>query len=141
MPYASQQDMIDRYGEDALLIAADRDHDGVIDTDVVSTALQDATDEIDAYVGKKYSLPLPSVPGVLQRICIDIALYRLTDSTGYTEERRQRYDDDLAFLLRLSKGDISLGMPENQEPESSAGDVEFIANTRLFTRNSMNRLT
>ena len=78
MAYATQQNMIDRYGDDQLLIVADRDNDSVVDAAVIEQALLDATAEIDTYVAAKYALPLSTVPTVLTRLCVDISMYRLT---------------------------------------------------------------
>ena len=45
--YATLQDLQTRFGEDALLIAADRDGDNQVDAEVVEQALEDADAEID----------------------------------------------------------------------------------------------
>lgn len=61
MAYATRQDIIDRYGEDELIVAADHDEDGVADATVVEQGLADASDEIDAYLAGRYTLPLAVV--------------------------------------------------------------------------------
>jgi phage gp36-like protein len=71
--YATMQDIIDRYGEDELIVAADHDEDGSADTVVVEQGLSDASDEIDVYIGERYPLPLAAVPSVLKRLCVDMA--------------------------------------------------------------------
>jgi phage gp36-like protein len=142
MPYATQQDMVDQYGNDEVLVVADRDNDDTIDAPVVSRALDDATDEINVYIAKKYSLPLPSVPGVLKRLCTDIAFYRLSsNAASYTEEKRERYKDAIKTLEHIASGKASLGLPVQQTPASSAGNVEVIAPERQFSRSKMGRLT
>lgn len=140
MPYATLQNIVDRYGDDALSIVADRDNDGVVDAPVVSQALDDASEEIDTWIGKKYSLPLAVVPGVLIRLCVDIALYRLSPDNSYTEEKRNRYTDALKHLKAIANGEASLGLDAIDEPESSAGDVELISPERQFSRSTMGRL-
>lgn len=135
--YATQDDIVDRYGEDELLTVADRDGDDTVDAAVVSQALQDATDEIDTYVGSRYSLPLPTQPTALKRICVDIALYRLSTESGLTEEKRKRYEDAVKFLLGIAKGDIKLGLPE---PNGGPVTVEISGPDRRFNRRNMNRL-
>ena len=113
MSYASQQDLIDRVGEDELLVAADRDRDGVIDADVVDGALEDATAEIDSYLAQVYALPLPSVPRLLNRLACDIAFHRLSpEADTATEYRRSRYDEAVSLLKKLAKREITLGMPQ-----------------------------
>jgi phage gp36-like protein len=140
MPYATQQDIIDRKGEDALFIAADRDGDDAIDTTLVNTALTDATDEINVYIGKAKALPLSLVPPVLIGLCVDIALYRLSEHTAYTEEKRQRYDDAIKLLKSIASGEVSLGI--DSEAEATVGqDAELIGPERQFSRSRMNSIT
>jgi len=113
MPYASQQDLINRVGEDELLVAADRDRDGVIDSAVVEGALEDASAEIDSYLAQVYALPLPSVPRLINRLACDIAFHRLSpEADTATEYRRSRYDEAVSLLKKLAKREITLGMPQ-----------------------------
>lgn len=135
MAYATQQDIIDRYGEDQLLILADRDRDNVVDADVVARALADADAEINLHVGALYDLPLASVPAGLVQIAVDIALYRMCGTADLaTEESRKRYEDARATLRRIAKREISLG----PEPEQAGGLVQAPAivggTTRVFSR-------
>lgn len=140
MAYASQDDIIRRYSEGDLLVIADRDNDSVPDADVVARALDDATAEIDTYVAAKYSLPLPSVPEVLVRICVDIAVYRLsTDAAQATDERRLRFEDAMSMLKDISKGIASLGIAT--PPPSSNGKAVMVGQPRRFNRGGMRRLT
>ncbi len=140
MAYATQQDIIDRYGNDALYVAADRDNNDAIDTAAVDRALDDATDEINTYVGKKYQLPLSVVPTVLLRVCVDIALYRLSFGSAFTEEKRKRYDDTLRFLEGVATGKFSLGFDDGAGAESTAGDAEVISNERQYSRKTLGAL-
>lgn len=140
MAYATQADIVTRYSEADLLVIADRDNDQVADVDVVARALEDAAAEIDTYVSAKYSLPLPSIPDVLVRLNVDIAVYRLsTDAAQATDERRQRYEDAIALLKDISKGVASLGISE--PPPSSNGGAVLISNGRLFKRGTLRGLT
>lgn len=139
MPYATQQDIIDRYGSDTLHIAADRDNDGVLDTAAITRALDDATAEINVYVGARYDLPLSTVPTVLVKLCVDIALYQLATGTAGTDERRQRYEDAVALLKRIATGELQLGMDAGTSDDNAA-EVELIGPGRMFNRNNMGGL-
>jgi phage gp36-like protein len=139
--YATLQNLEDRNGEANVLLVADRDGDGSVDTEAVNNALSDSTEEIDSYVGVKYDLPLVSVPPILERICCDITMYRLAyDASSLTEEIRQRYDDALAWLKKLAEGKVTLGLDD--EPESVSMNVQTsnINQVRLFTRTTMRGL-
>ena len=140
MAYATAQDIIDRYGEDALFVAADRNNDDAIDNAAVERALDDATDEINTYIGKRYTLPIATVPRVVMRLCVDITLYRLSPGMALTEEKRQRYEDAIALLKLIAKGEVSLGLDDGSSAESAVGDAEVISNERQFSRRTMRGL-
>ncbi|WP_328184632.1 gp436 family protein [Marinobacter sp. OP 3.4] len=121
--YATLQDLIDRFGDDAVLVASDRDRDGQMDTDVVDKALLDADAEIDTYVGQQYKLPLPTVPRILTKLAVDIAFHTLSpEADTATEHRKTRYDNAIALLRRIARGEVSLGIPQ-QSPVSIKPEV------------------
>jgi phage gp36-like protein len=107
MPYASQTDLTDRFGATELAQRTDRTNGTVIDTLVLGRALSDADSEIDGYLATRYNLPLPSTPGVINRLACDIARYRLYDD-GVPETVRVRYQDAVSLLKRLSSGEVQL---------------------------------
>jgi phage gp36-like protein len=118
MAYATTQDIIDRYGEDLLLVLADRDNDGEADADVTARALTDADAEIDLHLAAIYDLPLSPVPASLVQIAVDVAVYRMCTSDALvTDEIRRRYEDARSTLRRIAKKEISLGAV----PESTGG--------------------
>lgn len=72
--YAAAQDIIDRYGDDLLCsLAPDLEGEGYA-AEIVAQALADASGEIDLSLRGRYRLPLATVPGVLVRACVDLAL-------------------------------------------------------------------
>lgn len=140
MPYATQQDMIDLYGSNAVIIAADRDGNGVADTTAVSKALSHASELMDSYLGRQYDLPITRESEELVSCCVDIAMYKLAnEATVLTEEKRARYKDSLDWLKDIAKGLATLG--QSVEPEPAAGlSFEFDTAPRAFTRTSMRGL-
>lgn len=99
--YATTDDMIMRYSELELVQITDRGNHEQIDVAVLSTALSDASDEIDVYLGSKYILPIKFIndqtPSILVRLCCDIARYRLYDDK-VIDEVRARYDQAISML-------------------------------------------
>lgn len=112
MPYATQSDIVELYGINALVVA-DRDGDGEPDSDAVARALALSSGEMDTYIGRRYSLPLPlltlSSAAHLTQLCVDIAVYRLALSQDVaTTEHRVRYDDAISVLTKVADGRVSL---------------------------------
>lgn len=136
MPYATQQNLIDRFGETEILQLTDKDGDEVIDAAVISQAIDDADAIIDGYLQSRYTLPLQSVPKNLVTYACDIARYRLYDDRA-TEQVTTRYKDALAFLRSISKGDITLGLDGDSEPTATTGGPQADAPGRTFTRDKL----
>jgi phage gp36-like protein len=143
MNYAAEADMLTHFGPAQVLIAADRDGDGTADTGVVTDALADASEEIDSYLAARYTLPLVApIPGVLVRVCCDIAMYRMSiDGPSMTDEKRVRYEDAIKWLTNLAKGIVTLGVEEDTTVVSTnAVTLASSSEPRLFTRTMMTGL-
>ena len=135
--YATEEDIVDLYGSDELLITFDRDNDGVSDPIVVAKALQRATSEIDVYLAGRYDLPLLSVPEILTPLCVDIALYKgCANSMLVTDEKRKRYEDAISLLKKIAAGTASLGLKKEEEP-ASQDCAQVSAPPQIFSQNSL----
>lgn len=132
MPYASQQDLVDRFGSDEILQLTDRSNLGSIDTTVVARALADADAQINGYLAARYTLPLAETPPMLTRLACDIARYQLYDN-HLTEAVSQRYKDAVRVLVALSNGSVNLGAGSGQAPAASCGSVAITAADRVFS--------
>lgn len=150
MPYASQADIVELYGANALVVA-DRNGDGVPDADAVARALDLSSGEMDTYIGRRYSLPLPALTissaAHLTQLCVDIAIYRLALSQDVaTTEHRVRYEDALSVLTKIADGRAALTLAppapgEEGAPEISGPSPIVVGGPeRLFSRERMRDL-
>ena len=119
MAYTSKAQIITRWGTTEVVLSADRDpQDGVSDDAAIAAVCDDASSFIDSFLVSKYKVPIDPVPAVLVEIASDIAIYKLSQGQGpLTVEKRKRYDDALAWLMRAAKGeDVGLpGAPDDQK--------------------------
>ena len=104
--YATPQDILDRYGDTGLFLAG-RTEEGLPDTSPLMTALEEASSEIDAALRGRYRLPVESVPPVLRRIAVDLAVDAIPRNAPETADLFER-----ELLKAIAKGDLSLGIPE-----------------------------
>jgi len=107
------------------------------DSAKLQVAVDDASAEIDSYLGRRYLLPLASVPPVLRRLACDIAIYRLMSllDKESVEDARKRYQDALAWLQAVVEGSQSLPDGSGSELPSNTvaiGGVRGRANDRIF---------
>ena len=133
MPYATKQDMIDRFGEEELIQLTDRSNAGVIDDQVLNRAIADADAEIDGYLGGRYALPLAIVPVSLGRIAADVTRYYLYEDAA-TDHVRQRYEDAVRFMRAVGEGKVSLGIDASGATAQQAGGASMTSGGRIFTR-------
>ena len=99
--YATEVDLKTRFGAQVIDDLKLGREGGTDPVDVVQVALQDAEEEINGYIGGRYSLPLANVPSNLKRIACDIARYRL-----YTEAPLEHitklYEEAVSFLKLIA---------------------------------------
>lgn len=107
----------------------------------VDRAITDAGELIDGYLRGRYPLPLSPVPGLINTLAADVAIYRLyarriklTPPEGVTE----RYKNAQKLLEQIQSGKISLGsegLGGVATPE--IGGPQFAAPDRVFSRDSL----
>lgn len=138
MPYATQLLMTNRFGSAEVIAITDRAGTGAINTAVLTDALDQASVEIDGYLAGRYTLPLPSVPRLLEGICCDIARYRLSGAEAQeTDAIRNRYRDAIKMLEALRDGKMSIGLDGLNQPVQSGGAVLINAPGRTFSADTL----
>lgn len=122
MPYATLQQLTDRYGTAMLVDLTDRAvvATGVIDTSVVDRALADADELINGYLFKRYTLPLATVPGLITVIAAGIAIWALHIGTP-NEKITEDYKAAMRNLDNIAKGTV--GIPAAGVEPSSSGST------------------
>lgn len=121
--------------EEELIRLTDDTGSGAVDTDVVDHAIESAGDEIDAYLGR-YSLPLNPVPGILAKLADDLAVFNLYSRHDLPPEHRQkRYDNSIALLKKIDKGELTLGAADPQD--GNVDKPEISGSERIFSREKL----
>jgi phage gp36-like protein len=136
--YATQADMMARFGVDELIQATDLADPptGANNVPTLDAALADADSEINSYVATRYTLPLADPPRVLGRLACDMARYYLWH-TRASEAVTQRYQDAVKFLKAVSNGTAQLGIVAPQVEVPTIGGPAIVAPGRVFTRDSL----
>lgn len=128
MSYATQAQMIDRFGQAELIQLTDRDGaTGAIVAAVLDAALLDADEEVDSYLRGVRTLPLTSpIPERLVRVAADLARYHLYDDHA-PEGVRTRYQDGVRWLRDVATGKASLGEVDAVAPETGRLVISAVA--------------
>lgn len=124
--YATPDDIIARYGATSYTIAGTGD-DGEPDRAAMERALEAASSEMDAALRGRYVLPPPSVPPLLRRLCIDLAVAALPQNgAGEASLFERRGSEARKMLTALADGALTLDLPTVASPANGTiGGVAF----------------
>lgn len=136
--YATQQDLLNRDASFVWTVAPLQNNPDQLDNTAIDSAITDATEEINSFL-TRYALPLESVPSIINRLCISMAFYWLSDrDSSVTELVQKRYDNAIATLKDIQAGRRDLGLSQAQKPmETSSGKVEVINAYRASMRTKL----
>lgn len=138
MSYATQQLLVERFGERLLLQVADRADPpaGTIDAEVVGRALADTDAMIDGYLAGRYVLPLESTPPLLVDLAAQIAIYKL-HIFAPDQKIVDDYKDAVSTLTRISNGVVRLPIAGVEPAGAGSAGVVTIDRERDFTPENM----
>ncbi|MBV8359372.1 MAG: DUF1320 family protein [Deltaproteobacteria bacterium] len=115
----------------------------------LQTFLNDASNEIDAYLESRFALPLTDPPAILVRMCCEIAMYHLQSLRPIhdLEDAKDKYEKCIAMLEDVRDRSLTLGLAlDGQEPADPTSpavvvDVNFGGDPclpqRIFTRGTL----
>lgn len=123
MTYATQDDMVARFGETELVQLTDDTGTGEIGPRL-TVALEDADQVINGYTAGTYVVPLSPVPDLVTRWACDIARYFI-HRAAVGELVEKNYKAALAGLKDVAKGDLTLECHgvEAEEAETTEDDL------------------
>lgn len=146
--YCTIEDLQKQARPEVLLLVARLDDGSGLDTDAIEKAIADASAEIDSYAASQYKVPFQTVPGIINKFTVDIALYNLYSRHGFKEDSEDavillRYQAAVKFLENLAKGTVKIAASELGEAGGSGTDMSsltaatIINPPRLFSREKM----
>lgn len=138
MPYATQTQLIDRFGEQMIVRLTDRGQSatGGVDQGTVTRALSDTDALIDGYLAARYTLPIVTVPAILTDLALVIAIYKLHVYEPDAKIVRD-YRDAVDTLSRIASGLVRLDVA-GVEPETTDGGGAVVTDReRPMTEDSL----
>lgn len=104
MAYLTTADYIERYGEQETIRLTDETRSGQYDSAKVQTAIDDATEEVDSYLGKRYKIPIIDPPRLVRGMVAILARDYLSTTRPAADVTRE------ADRVRAQLKDISRGL-------------------------------
>lgn len=138
MTYATQSDLVERYGEPMVVDLTDRADPpaGAIDTGVVGRALDDADAMINGYLAGRYKLPLAATPALVRDLAITIAGYKL-HRDAVSEKVRRDFEDARTTLKQIADGVIRLDVAGVEPASSGNSGARITDRERPLTAENM----
>ena len=144
MPYAAESDLDAKWGPELVTLAA---WDPVADARSearIAVALAAASAVIDAYLARRYALPLnPTADGalLLTNLNCDLAMGQLSNTPGTRNEIVAEAEKRaLSFLRDVGDGKAAVPTIAAAAPDVAPNEPVLVSDDRLFTRNRMRAL-
>jgi phage gp36-like protein len=138
MPYVTLAQLIERYGEPALVAVTDRGQfaTGVVDEAAIDRAIADADAVIDGYLVRKYALPLAEAQPMLVKIAGSLVFYDL-----HTYQPDEKIVNDqklaLAMLRDIAAGTVALTVAGLEPANVSGSGARITDRDRQLTQDNM----
>jgi len=138
MTYATQQQLVDRFGADELIQITNQDDPTatMVHATRVTNAAADVDALIDAKLGARYALPLASVPLVLTNIAADLVRARLYDDR-LPDRLADRERAALKLLDQVADGTLSLGLDAAAQATPPSDGPQYFTGSSVFTADSL----
>lgn len=138
MPYATLDQLTDRYGLAMLVDLTDRAEvaTGEVDAAVVARALADADALIDGHLRDRYALPLAAVPELIGTLAAQIAIWNLhlgEPNAKIAEDYRQA----LKTLEAIGRGAIRLSVAGVEAAETGGTGARITDRERPLTAENL----
>lgn len=116
MPYCTSADLLERMTNEELIQLSDDSGTGVVNPDVIATAISAAQDIIDGYLRGRYSVPLGDVPILVKNLALDLTAYRLykrRNQLDVNDARESLYKNAISQLKDIKAGVILLELADS----------------------------
>ena len=144
MNYCTRQEVQEMLKDDAMniIIGDQYIEDPAKREELIGPIIDAAVEDAEGYIAKRYSVPLIPVPKVINKFTKDIALYNLYSRIGIDENGEEknylnRYNSAIKFLVLVTEGKVSLGVPSDDLQTAASTGFSVKSNPRLFGRNSL----
>lgn len=130
-----------RLSEETLIQLTDDTDSGLVDQVKVDEAIADATELIDGYLRKRYTLPLTTVQGLVVKLALDVSvynLYGLRPELDTPDRVAADYKAALRLLEQIQRGDVKIGVEEPSGEEATEA-LQVQAPTRIFDDDTLER--
>ena len=143
MPYCKTQDLYEACRKTAVDSWAKDDSRATdLETEqIINSAIARASEEMNLYLSKQYSLPLPFIPLSLRDICVKLSLYQLLSRKGLNTDSADNTikinrDTALKQLEQIASGKLDIGVivgnDNNPIPQNSPSILHKFPRNRMF---------
>lgn len=141
MSYSTQADLEAAIDQQTLIGLTDDEMTGAVNATRLLRAISDADGLIDGYLRGRYSVPLQTVPPLVRRLSVVLAIQGLFDRRahvmgGIPEWVKDRMKIAMDELKALRKGELDLGV-EPPPAKSAAIAAEVQGPARQFTEETL----
>ena len=140
--YCALSDIIDQVPEQKVIELTDDENLGEVNQARVDKAIATAGSIIDGYLRGRYTLPLATVPELIETISVDISVFKLYErrrEMDMPESLTNCYKNAVKLLEQIQKGLISLGIEAEASASGAGGSYKTnkTADDREFSKEKL----
>jgi phage gp36-like protein len=137
--YSTLDDIKKLIPEEVVIQLTDDENLGVVNQTRIDEAIASADGEINGYCGARYTVPFSTVPDIIRKMSVDIAIYNLYSRRleEIPETRADRYKNAIRQLEGIAKGVISIGESIAPPAETGGAECNKTESDRIFTRDKL----
>jgi phage gp36-like protein len=134
MPYSLKADLLTEISEEELIGLTDDESAGIVNDDRVTTAIADADALIDSYCGQVETVPFTTVPAIIKKHSVTIAIYNIYSRRSVAPEvRKDNYKDAISHLKDIATGKATIGATTEADYEEDPQSSHTLED-RIFTK-------
>jgi len=143
MAYCTLEDLKEKISEEELIELTDDGDTGVIVSSRIDAAIADGDALIDGHCAGRYAVPFDTVPPLVRKWSVEIAIYNLLQrKSGADEDRQRDYDNAVKLLGKVQIGKMSLGVqpvPDPPEADGYTGGMQVSTRDKIFGADTMEK--
>ncbi len=139
MAYCTLDDIKKMIPEITIIQLTDDEDTGEIVESRVDEAIEAADAEIDSYCAGRYSVPFETVPPLVKKLSVDLAVYNLyaRKVESVPEAKKDRYNNAMRALRDVAAGRSSLMAGSTEVADTGGPESTKSASDRIFTKDTM----
>jgi phage gp36-like protein len=145
MPYCTLLDITKSLPESSVIELTDDSGTGIVNTETLNRAIEDADSLIDSYLIGKYDIPIDSSCKLIRKISVDLSIYNLfarrySSSEEMPKQQSDAYKNQIKLLESIAKGLMLLSADTLESVVSVIYKTNKTISDKIFSKTMLDKM-